>query len=252
MVAAAMGRLDMVSLLLGGGADPALCEEQGLTAVHLACLGRQPGANYVAVLDALLRHAGGGRDLSGRATAFEDAPLHLCASMCAEAGGEGQAVMMARLLLLYGADPSPRNAAGNTPADIAREVGAQNLVRELEDAIARGAGERTQAVPGGGTAGGDTGAEAVERLGSDHVRAGQCVAGSLQEGYLHLLNKKRKEWDKVYYAIVPMLQDHKGSGHGDFAYFLRSYHCREGSAGVIHSEVIHGSAGEMAALEASE
>jgi len=58
------------------------------------------------------------------------------------------------------------------------------------------------------------------------------VSGALQEGKLHLLNKKKKDWDEVYYAIVPTLRDSKGSGHGDFAYMLQSWNSRE-DAGAI-------------------
>ena len=37
--------------------------------------------------------------------------------------------------------------------------------------------------------------------------------------------------NQVYYAIVPMLQDNRQSGHGDFSYFLQSFASREHAAG---------------------
>jgi hypothetical protein len=55
----------------------------------------------------------------------------------------------------------------------------------------------------------------------------------VQEGALHLLNKKRKDWEEVYYAIVPMLKDHQGSGHGDFAYMLHSFATKQDAAKVL-------------------
>ena len=229
MVAATMGRLDMVDALLSAGADPTLSEEQGLTAVHLAALGRQPGMDYTAVLDALLSRAAGS-DLASRKTAFEDAPLHLCASMSEDDSFLDQAIAMTGVLLRHGADSSTQNADGKSPIDIASAYNRPQLVSILEQSLgnspARGGG-------GGGTVKGgdaDGSLNSLSRLPS-HSRAGECVPGSLQEGYLHFLNKKKKDWEKHFYAIVPLLQDVHGSGHGDFSYFLKSFSSSAGTAG---------------------
>jgi hypothetical protein len=60
--------------------------------------------------------------------------------------------------------------------------------------------------------------EAVAR----RIEKGEGVPGALHEGMLALLDKKIKDWVDTYYAIVPMLTDKKGTGHGDFAYMLQS------------------------------
>ena len=70
-------------------------------------------------------------------------------------------------------------------------------------------------------------AKSVDSVLSDaaaerRLQEGEGVPGALYEGLLHLLDKKIKDWVETYYAIVPMLTDKKGTGHGDFAYMLHS------------------------------
>ncbi len=55
----------------------------------------------------------------------------------------------------------------------------------------------------------------------------------MQEGALHVLNKKIKDWEEVYYAIVPLLKDSQGSGHGDFAYMLHSFATKSDASKVL-------------------
>lgn len=62
----------------------------------------------------------------------------------------------------------------------------------------------------------------ADDLVDKRLREGEGVPGALHEGVLHLLDKKIKDWVETYYAIVPMLTDKKGTGHGDFAYMLHS------------------------------
>lgn len=267
MVAAAMGRQDIVSALLQAGADPTLTEGQGLNAVHLTTLGRQPDGQYTEVLQMLLQRSTAQNDLANVATAFSDSPLHFCASMSAEPELSQQALTMAQVLLQHGADPNALNAAEHSAIQIARDGCVDDMAQVLQSAADARRDSQHQSLTSTGTAqqhaGSNQQPQARSPVANSPLQEARtpsqleeppqvqhqsytsapelddssltshmpsptafkdgAVPGALMEGTLHLLNKKKKDWEEVYYAIVPLLKDSQGSGHGDFSYMLHSF-----------------------------
>jgi ankyrin repeat protein len=166
MAAASAGNTDVVRFLLGQGADPLLTDENGKTALDRA---RQDGANdIVKLLDyyiqhkqlpedarkgaaptgpwakfnnrmkgqALVRDASGGylEEVKSIVTGGGDVnwqlqPSGLSPLMSAASGGHTDIV---RYLLSQGADPALKDENGKTALDYARQSGANDIVKLLE------------------------------------------------------------------------------------------------------------------------
>jgi 26S proteasome non-ATPase regulatory subunit 10 len=95
----------VVSLLLGAGASANAVANSGLTVLMMAC-----ARNNIQILRDLLNS---GADIHLRST--ESSPLHQAAGC--------NFTDAIRVLLSLGADPSQRDANGQTPEEVARECG---------------------------------------------------------------------------------------------------------------------------------
>ena len=244
MVACSLGMVDVVQILLGAGAQVHLTDTQGLTAVHIAVVGRDGDDRcYEQVLHLLLsRSTQLGLGLAQIATVVNgDTPLHFMAQMAEEHTFRPETdSSMIRMLVGAGASLLALNQHQQTPEQIAVQNGASSLAAAL--AVARRTPSRpsTKHSPKPSPASKPTSpgmplspalsarsAKSVDSVLSDaaverRLQEGEGVPGALYEGLLHLLDKKIKDWVETYYAIVPMLTDKKGTGHGDFAYMLHS------------------------------
>jgi ankyrin repeat protein len=120
-----------IDLLVAAGLDPNDVDAGGYTPLHAALSADAFGLDYaesdginVAAAVALIRH-GASIDIVYPDTGYR--PLHAAA-----AGDSGTLVA---LLLDAGADPTQRTTAGETPLDVASEVGAEECVQLLEAAM---------------------------------------------------------------------------------------------------------------------
>jgi uncharacterized protein len=110
-IALARGRLDAAALLANAGADPFARDVEGATPASLAL-----GIGDGAVQALFAKHP-------DRADQLGDSALHYAA-----AAGQEQGALS---LLALGADRNRRNAAGETPADVARRRGHLKLAELL-------------------------------------------------------------------------------------------------------------------------
>jgi ankyrin repeat protein len=132
MRAAQGGDVQMMRLLLAHGADPALPQKNGTTALMLAAGGLDEAtreADALAAVDLCLQN---GADVNASNTAGDTA-LH----KAAESGANG----VIRLLAEHGAALDVKNKRGSTPLDVARQSGRDGertaTVALLRDLLAR-------------------------------------------------------------------------------------------------------------------
>ncbi len=111
MLALSLNRLEVVALLANAGADPFARDADGSTPMGLALSAGDDA------LRALFEKQ------PNRADELGDSALHYAAALGGEAG--------AALLLSLGADPTVRNASGETPADVAKRRGHGSLAELL-------------------------------------------------------------------------------------------------------------------------
>lgn len=116
-LAAFFGRYDVVTLLLGRGADPNMASAN---AMHVAPLHSAVAAKSLPITEALLAHGANANVVQ----ADEYTPLH-------EAAHNGH-IEMIELLLRHGANPQAKLHDGQTPLDSARAVGRTEAIKVLE------------------------------------------------------------------------------------------------------------------------
>jgi len=139
------------------------------------------------------------------ATAFGDTLLLFMATAAPPGKLSESLEKVLRLLLAAGLNHNQVNAQGQTALDVAIKRGATGLADAL-----RPSSSPIKSPP------------MSPALIAARVAGGEGVMGAVHEGYLHLLERKKKEWIKTYYAIVPLLNDRHGTGHGDFANIMQA------------------------------
>jgi len=115
LVAAYMGRVELVKDILAAGVDKDYRSASGSTALHMAMLQRNP-----ALIKLLLDY---GFDPNAKDTKDGYTPLHI-----AVGSNNAEAI---RLLLQYRADKNIRSSSGLTPLEKARREEKTDLVRLL-------------------------------------------------------------------------------------------------------------------------
>jgi ankyrin repeat protein len=119
MIAVLKGRAPVIELLLARGADPNRVDMHGWTPLMRALDARRESIARTLIANPAVR--------PGIAAGSGDTALHVAASV-----GLYEA---ARALLERGADPSVRNAAGQTPAMLAEAQGHPALASALREAV---------------------------------------------------------------------------------------------------------------------
>ncbi len=126
MLAAGLGRLELVEAILDGGADVDATDARGFTALFHACYNADEDRGYPEVVRALLA-AGADREA---AIGYGVRPLMYAA-------GYGEAGVV-EALLAAGADPVARNEGGRTALMMVKDrdyVDVINILHEAETAL---------------------------------------------------------------------------------------------------------------------
>ena len=119
---------DLVAALLDAGADAAMVEAQGLSALHVAAVGADPAGAYAEVVSLLLaKDKETGAGLLRRTTAYGDTVLLFMAGAAAPGALPEPQARVLRQLLGAGADRAALNAQGLTAEALARLRGAVGL-----------------------------------------------------------------------------------------------------------------------------
>ena len=123
MLAAHLGRLDLVRLLLDAGADVNAADERGYTALFHACHNADEDRGWPEVVQALLE-----------AGADKEACIGFGVRPLMYAAGQGEAAVV-KVLLDAGADPMARNEVGRTALMMVKDrdyVDVINILHEAE------------------------------------------------------------------------------------------------------------------------
>lgn len=115
---------EVVALLLENGADPDISTSQGPAILHAAHAANDGG---LKTIEALIK---GGADVDGVHQGWGYTALHRAIRF--------KSPKTVKLLLKHGADPLFGDGKGRTPLNIAKEVGNQQIITILEEAIASG------------------------------------------------------------------------------------------------------------------
>ncbi|HHH36295.1 MAG TPA: hypothetical protein ENK48_05635 [Gammaproteobacteria bacterium] len=126
--AASQGFSQVVELLLEHKADPDIRDGQGTTALMSAAK-----SGFKRVVASLLAHGADVNALETTGSGLEEAGSGMTALAYAARGGHGEIVHM---LLAHGADARLRNKAGETPLDLARKNGYEDIARQLGGQLA--------------------------------------------------------------------------------------------------------------------
>ncbi len=126
--AASQGLAQVVDLLLDYKADPGLKDGQGTTPLMTAAK-----SGFRRVVASLLAHGADVNALEIKGSGLEETGSGMTALAYAARGGHAEIV---RMLLAHGADAQLRNKAGQSPLDMARENGYEDITRLLDNQLA--------------------------------------------------------------------------------------------------------------------